>query len=136
LKCGQSLSALVIDGAGFEAFSMLPMPMGAGLSGWVAENARPIVNGNPTVEPNYLSVSGLLTGSSSALSVPMFNENGAVFAVLTLYSASNAAFSRDDLRILEAVESKFSLAVQCALRAGNGDPGARKCPAHETQVAL
>ena len=29
--------------------------MGQGLSGWVAENRKPIINGNPSVEPGYLN---------------------------------------------------------------------------------
>ena len=29
--------------------------MGQGLSGWVAENRKPILNGNPSVEPGYLN---------------------------------------------------------------------------------
>jgi diguanylate cyclase (GGDEF)-like protein len=39
-----------------------------------------------------------------------------VFGVLTIYSTAVDAFSRDHLRILQAVESKFSLSLENALR--------------------
>ena len=35
-------------------FSSLSIPLGEGISGWVTQNNKPIVNGNPSVEPEYL----------------------------------------------------------------------------------
>jgi putative nucleotidyltransferase with HDIG domain len=116
LKSDETLSPRFIDGAASTAFSLGAMPIGTGLTGWVGEHARPIVNGNPTMEPNYLSETGLLTADSSALSVPLFELSGAVFGVITVYSARSAAFSKDHLRILQLVESRFSPAMQSALR--------------------
>jgi putative nucleotidyltransferase with HDIG domain len=118
LRSGEFLLPQFIDGGLAQAFSMRQMPLGEGLSGWVAEHARPIVNGNPTVEPNYLSDSGVLTATSSALSVPFLDANGSVLGVITLYSASNAAFSKDHLRMLEALDSRLSQALQRALSFG------------------
>jgi len=135
VKSGESLSRQFVEGAGSEAFSKEQIAIGTGLSGWVAENARPIVNGNPTMEPNYLSQSGLLTSSSSALSVPLFDADGAVFAVLALYATSSAAFSKDHLRILETIESRFSLALQKALSFQIADTGVKANPALETLAA-
>ena len=116
LRSGDSLEPKFIDCADRRAFSMNPSALEEGLSGWVAENGRPIINGNPTVEPNYISASGLLTATSSALSIPLHQANGSVFAVLTLYSAQSAAFSKDHLLALQTIESKFSAALQNALR--------------------
>jgi putative nucleotidyltransferase with HDIG domain len=121
VKSGESLLPHFIDGPGSEALSMRPIPIGAGLSGWVAENARPIVNGNPTVESNYRAQTGLFTEASSALSIPLLDANGAVFGVLTLYSTESAAFSKDHLRVLEAIQSRFCLALQNALRFAEAD---------------
>ncbi len=116
LKSGESLLPEFIDCASFKAFSMQQVAIGAGLSGWVAENARPIVNGNPTVEPNYLSDTGLLTAASSALSIPLLDPDGSVFGVLSLYAAASAAFSKDHLLILQAIEPKLSPVLRTALR--------------------
>ena len=44
-----------VSGDDFRLFSSLEIPVGQGLSGWVAENRKPIVNGNPSVEPGYLN---------------------------------------------------------------------------------
>src|ERR1700722_314672 len=44
-----------VNGDNFRLFSSLRIPVGQGLSGWVAQNKKPIVNGNPSVEPGYLN---------------------------------------------------------------------------------
>jgi putative nucleotidyltransferase with HDIG domain len=135
VRFGDFLLPQFIDGGSAKAFSMRQMPLGEGLSGWVAEHARPIVNGSPTVEPNYLSDSGFLTATSSALSVPFLDANGSVFGVITLYSATSAAFSKDHLGILEALESRFSQALQRALRFGVEGKDAKTANAVASLVA-
>jgi diguanylate cyclase (GGDEF)-like protein len=92
------------------------LPVGEGLSGWVAYCGKAILNGNPKVEPNYLVNRDLGIQLSSALSLPLFDLSAEVFGVLTIYADTPDAFSRDHLRILQAVESKFSLSLENALR--------------------
>jgi len=116
VRSGESLLPHFLDCASGQAMSMQKLPIGAGLSGWVAENARSIVNGNPTVEPNYLPDSGVLTAASSALSIPLFDRSGAAFGVLSLYASASAAFSKDHLRILQGIEPEFSIVLQDAIR--------------------
>lgn len=111
----QSLALQYIDGDGARCFSDALIPLGQGLSGWVIESGRPIMNGNPTVEPNYVGASGAAT-AESALSSPLLDLSGDAFGVITLYSNSPNAFSRDHLRIIQAIEAKFSLSLQNALR--------------------
>ena len=112
LKGGETISACYLEGRFAQAFTTQPIPVGEGLSGWVVDSGRPIVNGNPTVEPNFLAGSGLLNVDSSALAVPLFDGNGAIFGAIALYSAESAAFSKDHLRMLEAIQSKFSHSLQ------------------------
>jgi putative nucleotidyltransferase with HDIG domain len=100
--------AQYIGGESARAFSAEPIPVGEGVSGWVAQSGRAIVNGNPTVEPNFLSGGGLFTAQSSALSVPLIDADGAVFGAIAVYSAKPVAFSKDHLRILEAIQPAFS----------------------------
>jgi diguanylate cyclase (GGDEF)-like protein/putative nucleotidyltransferase with HDIG domain len=125
LKSEGSVMPQYIDGNLAHAFSAQYIPLGEGLSGWVAENERPIVNGNPTVEPNYVPECAIFTENSSALSVPLFDPNGVVFGVLTVYAAKHAAFSKDHLRILQAVQSKFSLSLENAFRFRTAETDAR-----------
>jgi putative nucleotidyltransferase with HDIG domain len=104
-----------IEGEGALAFSKQPAPVGEGLSGWVALSQRSILNGNPTVEVNHRSTSKFFTPSSSALSIPFFDTNGVLFAVLSLYAQSTAAFTGEHLRILEAAQPGFAVALQNGL---------------------
>jgi diguanylate cyclase (GGDEF)-like protein/putative nucleotidyltransferase with HDIG domain len=104
-----------VGGDDFRLFSSLNMPLGEGLSGWVTENNKPIVNGNPSVEPSYLNDPSKFSILRSALSVPLNGINGVVGA-LTLYRAEKDAFSQDNLRVLLALSSKVSLAIENALK--------------------
>ncbi|HEY1338567.1 MAG TPA: diguanylate cyclase [Bryobacteraceae bacterium] len=104
-----------VNGEDFRFFSSLQIPMGMGLSGWVAENQQPILNGNPAVECGYLNDPKKFTLLRSALAVPLKGVNGTV-GVLTLYRLGKDAFSRDNLRILLAISSKVSLSVENALK--------------------
>jgi len=103
-----------VNGEDFRLFSSLEIPMGEGLSGWVAENRKSILNGNPSVESGYLGSSARFSSLRSALAVPLEGLSGAI-GVMTLYRAGNDAFSRDHLRILLAISSKVSLAIENAL---------------------
>ncbi|MGA8159484.1 MAG: HD domain-containing phosphohydrolase [Acidobacteriaceae bacterium] len=113
--CEHRVVLLYKDGPSAGAFSDGPLAVGTGLSGWVVESGRPIVNGNPTVENNLLATAGLFTANSSALSVPLCGADGAVFGALTLYSREQAAFSGDHLQILQAIQLEFTLALKNAL---------------------
>jgi putative methionine-R-sulfoxide reductase with GAF domain len=83
----------------------------------VAQNGKAILNGNATVEPNYHRKPGQIGSLQSALSVPLFDIQKQVFAVLTLYSSTLDSFDRNHLRILQAMEPKLSLSLQNALHA-------------------
>lgn len=109
------LKAEYVSGENFRLFSALEIPLGQGLSGWVAENRKPIVNGNPSVEPGYLNDETKFTTMRSALAVPLIGLNGAV-SVLTLYQADRDAFTKDHLRILLAIAPKVALSIENALK--------------------
>ena len=104
-----------VTGDDFRLFSSLEIPVGQGLSGWVAENKKPILNGNPSVEPGYLNDASKFSTLRSAVAVPLEGVNG-VLGVLTLYHADGDAFTKDHLRILLAISSKIALAIENALR--------------------
>jgi diguanylate cyclase (GGDEF)-like protein/putative nucleotidyltransferase with HDIG domain len=114
VRLDRKLVPRYVNGEDFRLFSSLEIPMGEGLSGWVAENRKPILNGNPSVEPGYLADPAKFSTLRSALSVPLEGLSGAI-GVMTLYRSEHDAFSRDHLRILLAISSKVSLAVENAL---------------------
>jgi diguanylate cyclase (GGDEF)-like protein len=81
----------------------------------VAQNRKPIVNGNPSVEPGYLNDPNSFSTLRSALAVPLQGLSGVV-GVLALYQTEKNAFTSDHLRILLAVSSKMALAIENALK--------------------
>jgi GAF domain-containing protein len=99
----------LVDGDDYRLFVSVEIPSGMGLSGWVAENRKPILNGNPSVEPGYLSDPAKFSMLRSALAVPI--EDGAgIVGVLSLYRLDGDAFSRRDQELL------LSLAVPLGRR--------------------
>jgi diguanylate cyclase (GGDEF)-like protein/putative nucleotidyltransferase with HDIG domain len=105
-----------VTGENFRMLSTFEIPFGQGLSGWVAENKKPIVNGNPSVEPGYPADDSRLTPPmKSALSIPLQGLNGLV-SVLTIYHGERDFFTQDHLRILLAIGPRVALAIENALR--------------------
>ncbi len=112
---GNEIVPAHVSGDNFRLFSSLRVPMGEGLCGWVAQNRKAIVNGNPAVEPGYTGEEGRFTTLRSALALPLEGVNGLV-GVLALYSVEQDAFSGDHLRILQAISSKLALSVENAVK--------------------
>ena len=112
---GETLFPEYVTGENFRLFSSLNIPIGQGLSGWVAEHQKPILNGNPAVEPGYLNDETKFTTMRSALSVPLSGVEGLV-SVLTVYHSERDAFTNDHLRILLAIGPKVALAIENALK--------------------
>ncbi len=104
-----------VNGHDSEVFAPLEIPMGEGLSGWVAQCKRPIVNGNPSVETGYLNDPTKFSVLKSALSVPLEGSSGVV-GVMSLYADERDAFTSDHLRILSAVSAKIALCIENALK--------------------
>jgi diguanylate cyclase (GGDEF)-like protein/putative nucleotidyltransferase with HDIG domain len=104
-----------VNGDNFRLFSSLRIPLGQGLSGWVAHNRKPIINGNPSVEPGYLNDPTKFSTLRSALAIPLEGVAG-VIGVLALYRGERDAFTSDNLRILLAISSKMALAIENALK--------------------
>ena len=111
----QHLRPQYVSGDNFRLFSSLRIPLGEGVSGWVAQNGKPIINGNPSVEPGYLDDPTKFSTLRSALSVPLEGLSG-VIGALTLYRTEQDAFDTDNLRILLAISSKTALSMENALR--------------------
>jgi diguanylate cyclase (GGDEF)-like protein/putative nucleotidyltransferase with HDIG domain len=105
----------LVSGENFRVLSSLKIRVGEGLCGWVAENCRPIINGNPQVEAGYVVDPGKQSALQSALVVPLEGLNGVV-GVIAMYHTNRDAFTPDHLRILLAVGSKVALSVENALK--------------------
>jgi diguanylate cyclase (GGDEF)-like protein/putative nucleotidyltransferase with HDIG domain len=115
LRSGKLIPEFV-TGDDYRMFSSLEIPMGEGLSGWVAQNRKPIVNGNPSVEPGYLNDPQRASAMSSALAVPLVGSDDQVLGVLALYKLEADAFSNDHLRILLAIIEKIGASIENAVK--------------------
>src|SRR5579863_9273406 len=122
---GGILAPEFVSGENFKLFSSLRIPSGEGLSGWVAQNHKPILNGNPSVEPGYLNDPSKYSTLRFALAVPLMGEAGVV-AVLALYRAADS-FTADDLRVVEAMSSSLGKVIEVAARPKTAATAAGNC---------
>ena len=139
------LQPALVHGHDYRLFSSLRIPMGQGLTGWVAENRMPILNGNPSVEAGYLNDPNTYSTLRSALSIPLETAES-IIGVLSLYRDERDAFNNEDLGVLEAAAPRLALAIdscsaernegESELDAATGLPGARTLMQHlEAEVA-
>ncbi|MCX6629056.1 MAG: HD domain-containing protein [Candidatus Solibacter sp.] len=101
------------DGEGAPGIARVEIELGQGVSGWVASNGRPIVNGEGALDPGcgYDPQKGAQL--RSALAVPLEGPSGVV-GTLTLYHSQRNGFTPDHLRIVEAISSKVCLTIENA----------------------
>ena len=104
-----------VHGVDYDLFSSLRIPLGQGVSGWVARNEKPITNGNPSAEGSHLGESSCETALQSALCVPLRGREG-VAGVLTLYRCEKNSFTTEHLRMLLAASSKLGVSIENALQ--------------------
>jgi putative nucleotidyltransferase with HDIG domain len=108
-----------VSGEYRSGLESLSVRQGEGLVGWVAEVGKPILNGNPAVEPGYGK-----TGTaplSSALALPLVNA-GRVVGVVALYRRERDAFAADELvTLLELCPALASLILD-TLEKGENEP--------------
>ncbi|MGB9197549.1 MAG: diguanylate cyclase [Terriglobales bacterium] len=112
---GDRLVPELVSGDNFRLLSSLNIRIGDGICGWVAENRKPIVNGDPAIEAGYTPDPAKFITQRSVLAVPLDGLNGVV-GVLAMYRAEKDAFTADHLRILLAISSKIALSMENALK--------------------
>jgi putative nucleotidyltransferase with HDIG domain len=111
LRKEERLVPAFLDGEDYRLFASLEIPLGMGLSGWVAENGKAIVNGNPSVEPGYLNDPTKFSLLRSALAVPIESRNG-ILGVLSLYRQDRDAFGQDHLTLLLSAAAALARAIE------------------------
>ncbi|MBI4494454.1 MAG: GAF domain-containing protein [Chloroflexi bacterium] len=87
------------------------VPLGRGLTGWVARHGRPRLANDVADEPLYLSGPGRNTRSE--LDVPL-KVGGRTIGVLNVESERVNAFSEDDVPYLEGLASQLAQAIENA----------------------
>ncbi len=84
------------DGEAAAGLGSLSVRQGEGLIGWVAEFGKPILNGNPSVEPGYAEARAGQPALLSALALPLIHA-GRTVGVLALYRKERDAFAGDEM---------------------------------------
>jgi GGDEF domain-containing protein len=108
-----AVRAVHASGPGEELFGDFSIPLGEGLSGWIAANRRTIRNSNPALD--FADRLGPLpTPMASTLSTALVCGSGVV-GVLSLYSPEPEAFTPDHQQIVELVARPVAAAVERAL---------------------
>jgi diguanylate cyclase (GGDEF)-like protein len=110
---GGTLVPKYVNGENSKFLASLRIGLGEGVTGWVAENHKAILNGNPAVEPGYCA--GPSSTLNSVLAIPLQTSSGTI-GVLALYRTEKDAFSRDNLQDLMAVSDQISLTVETSLQ--------------------
>ena len=111
----EKLTPRYVHGVDYDLFRTLEMPIGQGVSGWVAKHNKPIINGDPMAESKHLGDPSRVTVLRSTLSIPLQGREG-VAGVLTLYLKEKQAFTKDHMRMLLAASSKLGLSVENSLQ--------------------
>ena len=108
-----TLEAVHVSGTNAERLKGQSIQLGAGMSGWVAENRQAMYNCNPRLD---YEAAGIETDEhyQTAMAVPLMKDDE-VLGALTLYSAELAAYEADHLRLVEAVAKLASDAIANAL---------------------
>jgi diguanylate cyclase (GGDEF)-like protein/putative nucleotidyltransferase with HDIG domain len=109
------LEPIGIVGENSHLFSPEPFPVEKGLSGRVIQHKTSILNGDPCMEVGFSNDSIVVYKLQSALAVLMTGPRGMV-GVITLYQNDLRSFTRDHLRLLEAVSQQVAPAIESALR--------------------
>ena len=106
---GEALCAVFAAGEHADTLSRITVPLGHGLSGWVATNRCTMVNADALLDFAGLAVA-LDPPLHTSLSSPIASD-ASTLGTLTLYSSATSAFSDRHGRLLEALAARAALAL-------------------------
>jgi len=101
-------------GAHASAVRAVSCPIGSGVAGWVAVNRRAALNADPALD---IGVGGAdpAPGLRSCLAIPLV-EGTTLIAVLALYRETAAAFSDDNVRLVELLAPSLASSLVEAVK--------------------
>ncbi len=88
----------------------MDLPLGAGITGWVAEHGGPVLSPNVREDRRYYEVN---RATQSELCVPLSAGSG-IIGTLNVESAEIDAFSLDDQRLLTTLASNLAMLIERA----------------------
>jgi diguanylate cyclase (GGDEF)-like protein/putative nucleotidyltransferase with HDIG domain len=115
VKDREKLLPRYVVGENARLLSQLEIPQGEGPSGWVADHATPILNGDPSLDPGFPRNADGCSRLRSIMAVPLKSCSG-LLGVLSLYREEPDAFTAEQLGMLGEIAPSVSLAVENALK--------------------
>jgi PAS domain S-box-containing protein len=110
----EALVGVAIAGAtGWPTPDCCRIPLGEGITGWVAEHGRALAVEDVSADPRYLKLMPRPEPTRSELVVPIFLE-GEVVAVLDLQSPHLDAFEESDQVVMGTLADQLSAALENA----------------------
>lgn len=92
------------------AMMSVDVPMGIGLSGWVAQNGQSVITGDAARDPRALQVPGTSVIDESLMVVPLMT-NGRLYGVLRLDRTGLNQYRVEELHLLELMAAHVSDAI-------------------------
>lgn len=96
-----------------RAMMSVDVPLGAGLSGWVAQHGQSVVTGDAARDPRALQVPGTPVVDESIMVVPLMT-NGRLYGVLRLDRSGLNQYRVEDMHLLELMAAHVSDAISRA----------------------
>jgi diguanylate cyclase (GGDEF)-like protein len=106
------LSCRFATGTDADALQQLTLRSGQGLSGWVARNRRPLVNGRPSADLDVAG-SSVTTTLQSSLVCPLIAGDRFI-GTLAMYHTTPAFYREDHRRLLERVCEQAAAVIRNA----------------------
>jgi diguanylate cyclase (GGDEF)-like protein/putative nucleotidyltransferase with HDIG domain len=103
------LEAAHVAGRHAELFNSKSIPSGAGITGWVVANRRPMHNCDPRLDFDVLKVEPPEPYRTATV-VPLMKDD-LMLGALAMYSADLSSYTADHLRLMEAVAKLASDAI-------------------------
>lgn len=102
------LTPIRISQAGFDSLIGLEIPLGKRISGWVAVNRRAVLNADPNLDFENQTAETLRFKSCLSVAVEDGEE---LRGVLSLYATLPAAFSQEQLKVIESMKDLIPLSL-------------------------
>lgn len=111
----RELECSEIFGPGREQLRGVRLPVGGGITGWVAEHGESVVSANILEDPRHHKTVGSQENAParSMLSVPL-KAKSEVIGVLNLVDPREGRFTREDLQFIEPIAASAAIAIENA----------------------